>query len=421
MFKKIALENGLRIITVPLKNTQSVTVLVLVGTGSKYETKEVNGISHFVEHMLFKGTRKRPNTLKIAETLDRVGGFYNAFTSKEITGYWAKVDSQHLDLVLDWVSDILLNSKFEKKEMVKEKKVIIEEINMYLDMPMSYVHDLWERLLYGDQPAGWMIAGEKEIVAKMERKDILEYLKNHYLAKNIIVCVAGNINPKITERKIKKYFRKIKTAIPKTKLKTIEKQERPQSLIHFKETDQTHFCLGVRGYDLFHPLRHAQGVLATILGGNMSSRLFISVREKAGLCYYIRTSPENMTDIGYLVTQSGVDHKNVEKAIGLILKEYKIFKYKKVEESELQKAKDYLKGNLILSLESSDAQAGFYAGQELLEGEILTLKERLREIDKVTAGDVQKVAKEIFSPQKLNLALIGPFKNKSKFGKLLKI
>jgi predicted Zn-dependent peptidase len=326
-----------------------------------------------------------------------------------------------LDLALDWVSDILLNSKFEEKEMVKEKKVIIEEINMYLDMPMSYVHDLWERLLYGDQPAGWMIAGEKETVAKIKRKNILEYLKNHYLAKNIIACVAGNINPKITERKIKEYFRKIKTAIPKTKLKTIEKQGRPQSLALFKETDQTHFCLGVRGYDLFHPLRHAQGVLATILGGNMSSRLFISVREKASLCYYIRTSPENMTDTGYLVTQSGVDHKNVEKAISLILKEYKIFKNKKVEESELQKAKDYLKGNLILSLESSDAQAGFYAGQELLEGEILTVKERLREIDKVTAGDVQKVAKEIFNPQKLNLALIGPFKNKSKFGKLLKI
>jgi len=421
MFKKNTLENGLRIITVPLKNTQSVTVLVLVGTGSKYETKEVNGISHFVEHMFFKGTRKRPNTLKIAETLDRVGGFYNAFTSKEITGYWAKVDSQHLNLALDWVSDILLNSKFEEKEMVKEKKVIIEEINMYLDMPMSYVHDLWERLLYGDQPAGWMIAGEKETVIKIKRKNILEYIKNHYLAKNIIVCVAGNINPKITERKIKEYFKKIKTAVPKIKLKTIEKQRRSQSLIHFKETDQTHFCLGVRGYDLFHPLRHAQGVLATILGGNMSSRLFISVREKAGLCYYIRTSPENMTDTGYLVTQSGVDHKNVEKAIGLILKEYKIFKNKKVEESELQKAKDYLKGNLILSLESSDAQAGFYAGQELLEEEILTVKERLREIDKVTAGDVQKVAKEIFNPQKLNLALIGPFKNKSKFGKLLKI
>lgn len=421
MFKKNTLENGLRIITVPLKNTQSVTVLVLVGTGSKYETKEVNGISHFVEHMFFKGTRKRPNTLKIAETLDRVGGFYNAFTSKEITGYWAKVDSQHLNLALDWVSDILLNSKFEEKEMVKEKKVIIEEINMYLDMPMSYVHDLWERLLYGDQPAGWMITGEKETVAKIKRKNILGYLKNHYLAKNIIVCVAGNINSKITERKIKKYFRKIKTAIPKTKLKTIEKQGRSQSLIHFKETDQTHFCLGVRGYDLFHPLRHAQVVLATILGGNMSSRLFISVREKAGLCYYIRTSPENMTDTGYLVTQSGVDHKNVEKAIGLILKEYKIFKNKKVEESELQKAKDYLKGNLILSLESSDAQAGFYAGQELLEGEILTVKEKLREIDKVTAIDIQKVAKEIFNPQKLNLALIGPFKDKSKFGKLLKI
>jgi predicted Zn-dependent peptidase len=292
---------------------------------------------------------------------------------------------------------------------------------MYLDTPISYIHDLWEKLLYGDQPAGWMVAGEKETVIKLKRENLLNYLKDHYLAKNIIVCVAGNINPNITEKKIKKYFRKVKTAAPKTKLKTIEKQIIPQSLIHFKETDQTHFCLGVRGYDLFHPLKCAQGILATILGGNMSSRLFISVREKAGLCYYIRTSSENTTDTGYLVTQSGVDHQNVEKAINLILKEYKFLKQKRVDKIELQKAKDYLKGNLILSLESSDAQAGFYAGQELLEGKILTLKEKLREIDKVTAGDVQKVAKEIFKPHKLNLAVIGPFKNKLKFEKLLKI
>ena len=421
MFRKTTLQNGLRIITIPSKSASSVSVLVLVGTGSKYETKEINGISHFLEHMFFKGTRKRPNTLKIAETLDRVGGFYNAFTSKEITGYWAKVDSPHLNLALDWVSDILLNSKFEIKEMEREKRVIIEEINMYQDAPMSYVHDLWEQLLYGNQPAGWMIAGEKEIVSKLKRKDIVNYFRNHYLTRNTIVCVAGNINVADTEKKVKNYFKKIKTGAPKNKLRVIEKQSSPQSLIHFKKTDQTHFCLGARGYDLFHPLKYAQTVLATILGGNMSSRLFISVRERAGLCYYIRTTSEEMTDSGYLLTQSGVDHQNVEKAISLILKEYKVLKDKKISHEELKKAKDYLKGSLILSLESSDAQTGFYASQEILEGKILSLKEKIKKVDEVSARDIQAVSREIFQSKKLNLALIGPFKNKENFAKLLKI
>jgi len=421
MFKKTILKNGLRILTVPIRNSRAVTVLVLVKTGSKYETKEINGISHFLEHLFFKGTKKRPNTLKIAETLDRVGGFYNAFTSKELTGYWAKVDYQHLDLALDWVSDILLNSKFEKQEIGREKRVITEEINMYLDMPMSYVNDLWEKLLYGDQPAGWMIAGEKENILAIKRGQILKYFNSHYLTSNTIVCVAGNIDSVAIEKKIKKYFKNIKEDVPGEKLKVIERQNHPKSLIHFKETDQTHLCLGVRGYNLFEPERYTQVVLATILGGNMSSRLFISVRERAGLCYYIRTSSDNTTDTGYLVTQSGIEHKNVEKAISLILKEYKSLKENKINKYELQKAKDYLKGNLILSLESSDSQASFYAAQELLENRILTIKEKIKEIDKVTTGDVQKLAREIFQPGKLNLALIGPFKDKSRFRKLLKI
>ncbi len=421
MYKKTILKNGLRIITVPVKNTQAVTVLVLVGAGSKYETKETNGISHFLEHMFFKGTKKRPNSLKIAETLDKIGGAYNAFTGKEYTGYWAKVNSLHLDLALDWVSDIFLNSKIEEKEIKKERGVIIEELNMYLDTPIMYVKDLWEKLLYGNQPAGWLIIGSKENILKFKRRDFLNYKRNHYSAYNTIICVAGNINPEAVEKKIKRYFRNIETIPPKPKLKVIEKQNQPQSLIHFKKTDQAHLCLGVRGYDLFSPKKYAQAVLAVILGGNMSSRLFISVREKRGLAYYIRTSSENATDTGYLVTSAGVKNQEVEKAITLILKEYKLLKTKKISRKELQKAKDYLKGTLSLSLESSDAQASFYAVQELLSQKILTLKEKCAKIDKVTAQDVLEVAQDIFQPEKLNLALIGPFKNKERFQKLLKL
>ena len=421
MYKKTILENGLRVITIPMRSTRAVTVLVTVGTGSKYETKEISGLSHFLEHMLFKGTKKRPTTLEVTEPLDRVGGIFNAFTGKEVTGYWVKVDSRHLDLALDLVSDIFLNSRLEEKEIKREKGVIIEEMNMYLDTPIAYIGDLWEKLLYGNQPAGWLIIGKKENILKFKRNHFVSYLKNHYSAKNTIVCVAGNIDSKITEKKIKKYFQKTRTSSPKAKLKVVEKQKNPKSLVHFKKTDQTHLYLGVRGYDLFHPQRFSQAILATVLGGFMSSRLFISVRERRGLAYYVKTASEGTTDTGYLVTRAGVDHRNIEKTIKLILKEYTLLKNKKVSKSELQKAKDNLKGILTLSLESSDAQASFYAGQELLTKKILSPKEQFARINAVSLEDIQKTARDIFRPERLNLALIGPFKNKKRFDKLLRI
>ena len=421
MYRKTVLKNGLRIITIPMRGTQAVTVLLLVGTGSKYERKEVNGISHFLEHMFFKGTKKRPSTLQLVEPLDRVGGVYNAFTGKEFTGFWAKVGSEHLDLVLDWVSDIYLNSKLERKEIEREKGVIVQELKMYLDTPISYINDLWEQLLYREQPAGWLTIGKEENILRLKRKDFLEYKNNHYSSKNTIVCIAGKIKPDKVEKKIRKYFKNIATDLPRSKRKVIEKQKTPQSSIFFKKTDQTHFNLGVRAYDLFHPLRYAQALLAVILGGYMSSRLWIAVRERQGLAYYIRTNSQNMTDTGYLVTQAGVAHRNVEKAIGLILKEYRKIKSKKPAKSDLQKAKDNLKGKMSLSVESSDFQASFYGGQELLTGKILTPKQQFSKIDQVTENDILKVGKDIFQPKKINLALIGPFKKKEKFEKILKI
>ena len=421
MYKKTTLKNGLRIITVPMKNTQATTVLLLVGTGSKYETKDINGISHFLEHMLGKGTKKWPDPFKLADVLDKVGGAHNAFTGNEYTGYWAKVDFKHLDLALDWSADKFLNSLIQEKEINKERGVIIEEINMYLDAPMMYVSDLWEKLLYGNQPAGWPIIGEKENILNFKREHFLDYLKNYYTAKNTIICCAGNINSNSTEDKIKKYFKNIKIAPLKPKLKTIERQTRPECLIHFKKTDQTHLILGVRAYDLFHPLKYAQAILAAILGGFMSSRLFMSVREEKGLAYYIRTSSDSATDTGCLLTSAGVRNEKTGEAIRLILKEYKAIRDKGISEREFQKAKDYLKGSLTLSLESSDAQAVFYTGQELLTNKILTLQEQIKKIDEARRDDILKVARDIFQPQKLNLALIGPFKHKIKFQQLLKL
>ncbi len=421
MFKKTTLRNGLRIITVPQKSTQAVTVLVLAGTGSKYEKKEINGISHFLEHMLFKGTKKRPNTIAIAETLDKVGGIYNAFTGEEYTGYFAKLDVGHLDLALDWVSDIFLNSKLNSLEIRREKGVILEEINMLFDHPMSYVQILWRELLYGDQPAGWNIAGTKETVLNISRQKLADYLRSQYGATNTIICIAGKIEDSQVVEKVKRYFSKIKSAGALKKPKVLERQTGPECLLKERKTDQTHLCLGVRVYNLFHPLRYAQEILGIILGGMMSSRLFIRVRERLGLAYYITTEVSADPDTGFLVTQAGVDNKNVEKAIITILKEYKKISQKKVPAAELKKAKDYIKGKMTLQLEASDAQASFYGIQELLENKILTQKEICAKINKVSADDILKLSRDIFQPQKLNLALIGPFKNKKRFEKLLKI
>ncbi|MFH1308991.1 MAG: pitrilysin family protein [Patescibacteria group bacterium] len=419
-FQKHTFKNGLRLVTVPMKNTKAVTVLVLVGTGSKYETKEINGISHFLEHMFFKGTKKRPNTLAIAETLDRVGGEYNAFTGKEQTGYWAKVDSKHLDLALDWVSDMFLNSKIEQKEINREKGVINEEVNMYLDNPKMYIWKIWESLLYGNQPSGWLILGKRDVINKLTKKDFLNYLKNHYSSHNTVVVVAGNIKGDL-KNKISNYFKNINIEKPKDKKKVIEKQTKPGVLVHYKKTDQTHLFLGVRGYDLFHKDRFILDILGIILGGSMSSRMWIDIREKQGLSYYVRTNADNYTDTGTLYTRAGVDNKRIDMAIQIILKNYKLIKDKKVNEKELKKAKDFIKGRLILAMEGSDEQAMFHGDQELLEDNILTLDEIFAKIESVTINDIQRVAKDIFVPEKLNLALIGPFKDKKRFEKLLNI
>ena len=310
-YKKTTLENGLRIITVPVKNTKTVTALALVGTGSKYETKNINGISHFLEHMLFKGTKKRPNTLKLIEPLDKIGGEYNAFTSQDYTGYYAKVDSTHLDTALDWVSDIYKNSKLEQEEIDRERGTILQELNMYLDTPQRYVQDLWLELLYGDQPAGWRVIGTKETIQSFNRDDFLDYIKNHYSSKNTIVVLAGNISHEDGVDKVKKYFSNIENIDPKGKQEVLEEQNEPKVLVQYKDTDQTHINLGVRTYDIFNPDKYPLGLLANILGGNMSSRLFISVRERQGLAYYVGTGNETDQDTGFLMTRSGVDNNKV--------------------------------------------------------------------------------------------------------------
>ncbi len=420
-YKKTTLGNGLRIITAPMKGTETVTVVVLIGVGSRFETEKEAGISHFIEHMFFKGTQKRPTTLDISSELDAIGGEFNAFTSKDKTGYYAKVDAKHLGTALDVIADIYLNSKIEEKEIQKESGTILQELNMYEDMPMSTVGDIFEKLLYGENPLGREIIGYKKTIASFKRKDLVRYMKKFYMANDTAVAVAGKFDEKKAVSRVKGYFSGMEK---KKKLKFIEVSERqdiPQAKVKFKKTDQTHLVLGVRTYGWDHKDRFALSLLSIILGGNMSSRLFIEVREKRGLAYYVRTGVDSFKDCGYLATRAGVEHKNLEIALKKILDEYRKIKTEKVSEAELKKAKDFIKGKSVMGMEASDEVAMFLIDQEISKNRIMTVQEIFSLFDKVTEDDILRVAKDIFDNKKLNLAVIGPHKDQNRLNRLLDI
>jgi predicted Zn-dependent peptidase len=418
-FKKIVLDNGLRIILVPQAQSLATTVLVLVEAGSKYETKEINGLSHFLEHMCFKGTKKRPTSIDISSELDGLGAVYNAFTSQEDTGYFAKVRPEHFDKILDVVSDIYLNQVFDFQEINKERGVIIEEINMYEDLPMRRVQELFINLLYGDQPAGWDIAGRKEVVQKLSREDFIKYHSEHYLSQSSLVVVAGNFNETEAIKKIKAVFDNIKSGKKTPKIKTNEQQSKPEILLKFKETDQTHLVLGVRTFSLFDERRYALEVLADILGGGMSSRLFQKIREKMGAAYYVSAETEFFTDHGYLAVSAGIDHNKINEVIKATLEEFQKLNQQPISEKELRLAKNHLIGHLVIGLETSDRLAGFYGAQEILAREIITPAELIEKIQAVKSEEIREIANDIFQNSKLNLSLIGPFKESSQFEKIL--
>ncbi|MCH7883306.1 insulinase family protein [Patescibacteria group bacterium] len=410
-FYKKTLPSGLKVITVPMTGTQAMTLLVLVGTGSKYEHKKISGVSHFLEHLFFKGTKHRPNPGEVNQALDRLGSEHNAFTSKEFTGYWVKAARKHFDEALDIVSDILLEPLFKADEIERERGVIIQEISMYEDMPQRKIMEVWEELLYGDQPAGWDIAGTKEIIGKISRKDILNYKNKQYVAENTLVIVAGNIDAKDTEKKIIKAFSRFKDGRAGPKKPTRERQTKPAVYCSFKKTDQTHLALGFRGYDVYDTKRHALDLLGVMLGGNMSSRLFMEIREKLGLAYYVRASAQHYTDSGYLVATAGIPHKDLGRVVEKMVDILHDIKENGFSEKEIAFAKDYLRGSLALSFESSDEIASFFGEQAMFYKKIETPQELFRHIERVTHDDIMKVAKELIRPGNLNLAVIGPHKN----------
>ncbi|HVF69468.1 MAG TPA: pitrilysin family protein [Xanthomonadales bacterium] len=422
-FKRKVLPNGLRLITVPMPSLESVTVIVMVGAGSRYENKKNNGISHFFEHMAFKGTEKRPSAMEISSLIDGMGGEFNAFTGKEITGYYIKSAKGRVETLLDLLSDMLQNSKLDPAEIEKERGVIMEEINMIEDNPMRKLGDLYEELLYGDSPMGWDIAGPKENIQIISQQDFRDYMGGLYSADNMTVVIAGGIESGPTEALVEKYFSGMKQFATGKPLPLVENQTTPAVLIKPKKTEQIHIALGVRTVPLSSPKRYPLSVLAAILGGGMSSRLFHEVREKRGLAYYIRTNSDEYTDAGTLVSTAGIDPKRVVEAIEVILSEYSKVAQGKMElsDKELTKAKEFLKGHLVLGLEDSNSVAGFYGHQELLEDKVDNPDEIMKHLDQVTKEDVEAVGREFFTEKTLNLALIGNFEDRAKLESLLKL
>lgn len=416
------LKNGLRVVFSPQKDATTATVVVMTGTGSRYEDVHENGLAHFLEHMFFKGTKKRPSARAISEELDGVGAVYNAYTSKDRTAYYAKVSAEYFDTALDCISDICLNSTLPSKEIQKERGAVVQEIDMYEDMPMRTVDNVFDALVFGaGHPLGRTILGPKENILSFSRKEFLAYLKRNYTPLNTVVSVAGAFDEKKALAKVTQMFGSIPHGNPPDFLRFSCEQESPRVAIKEKKTDQTHFVLGVPAYPQQHPDEYALAVLSTILGGGMSSRLFLEVREKRGLAYSVHSWVDKYPDTGYFAVQAGVEHAKLEKALATILSEMKKIAKIPVSKKELEKARSYLKGTMTLALESSDDIAQDAASSLISVGRVRSLKERLEAIEKVRAGDILRVARDIFKKKSLNLAVIGPHEDSASLLALLRL
>lgn len=418
-FSRCVFKNGLTLLLVPTPGSIATTFMVLARAGSKYETKTMNGISHFLEHMMFKGTETRPSALQISSELDGVGAQYNAFTGHEMTAYYAKVKNEFGLRALDIISDLYLNPIFDEKEIEKEKGVIVEEINMYEDLPQRKVQELFLQCVYGDQPAGWPIAGSRENVRSFGREDFLRYRKAHYVPQATVLVVAGGFEPREVISFLRKQFSHVFAGAKSPKKKVIDSQAKPRELIFSKESDQTHLVLGFRAFSLFDRRKYVLQVLTDVLGGGMSSRLFHRIREEMGAAYYVRASDDLYSDHGFLSMSAGVTHAKAKDVLRAGLQEFSRLCKEKVSEKELVKAKDHIIGTFSLSLETSDEVALFYATQEILSMRLQRPEEAIQKIRAVTAEDMRGVARTLFRANRLNFALVGPFQQ-GEFGGLLK-
>lgn len=420
-YERKTLENGVRVVAVPMPASLTTTILVLTATGSKYEAKRISGVSHFLEHMCFKGTTKRPTAAAVSEELDGLGARYNAFTGHEYTGYFAKVENRLLPKALDVVADIFLNSTLPASEMEKERGVIIGEIEMGEDDPQRHVADVFLELLYGDQPAGWNVAGNRGTIKKMTRDEMAEYRAKHYVASATVVIVAGNFDKKEIWNDIAKAFEGVSRDGKTDKQKIDDTQNAPAARAFFRDTSQTHLILGFRSYNVYDERQKTLRLLAAVLGGGMSSRLFKRVRDEMGAGYYISADNDFFTDHGFFSIATGVANPRIKEVIGAVLEETGRMKTEDIPAHELERTKNFLIGGLFSGLETSSALATFYGGNEVLEKPLKTPQEIADEVRAVTAEDIRRVAEEILTDKTLNLALVGPYKEAGEFLSLLKI
>lgn len=419
VFSKTTLKNGLTLITVPMPQLDSVTTLVAVGAGSRYETRNINGISHFLEHMFFKGSRKYPTAEQIATIVDGLGAFHNAGTNKEYTFYWIKSASPHIEVATDILSSMIKESLLAEEEIEREKGVIAEELRMYRDQPSRYVWDLYEMLQFGNQPLGWDIGGDEKTVNSLKRADFIDYMNSLYSPKNMVLVFAGKL-PANVEKIAKKYF----LGLPERsqfKFKPYKSKEQLSSRVNvfYKKTDQANLILGVKGYDRQHNSRYAARVLGVILGEGMSSRLFIQVRERRGLAYHVSAGHESYMDTGAFTVYSGLKLEKVFEGLEIIRAELEKIMSEKVTDGELKKAKEMIRGRLAISGESTNFLAEYFGSHFVLDRDIETFEDYLKKIDRVTVKDVQDVARELFQKNRFNLQVIGPFRSKEPFEKIL--
>lgn len=412
MHEKFTLDNGMKVHLLPYKGTGAATCLVLVKVGSRYEPAHLSGASHFIEHLLFKGTKRRPDTTTISRALDSIGAEFNAYTGKDRTGYYIKSAGSHLPLAIDILHDMIFHSKFVPAEVKRERGVIIEEINMYHDNPLLYVEDLLEQTIFSPSPLGREIAGSKKTMLEMTRKEVIEFYQNHYVPSKMVLVLAGKVDGAKTKTLIKKKFGQVKGSvdeIPVFAPYTVH-GKKSRTKVQYKKTKQTQVALGFPSFGRSDERVPAAKLLASILGGTMSSRLFISIRERKGLAYLVRATQSEYEDVGMFMIQSGLDIGRLDLAARTLMRELRAVKKKGVTTEELKRAKDNLRGRVTLALEDSMRRAEFYAEQELFLGKVKSPKQRLNEFDKVTRGEVQKVANEILDFRQMHLAGIGQYK-----------
>jgi len=420
VFQKEVLPNGLRVLTADMPQAKSVACFVMLAAGSRYETKDTNGIAHFAEHMFFKGTERRPSARDIAGEIDSIGGEFNAFTGKEYTGYYVKCAAEHRDVALDVLVDMLRHSKFDPEEIDREKGVIVEEMNMYYDTPRDYLEGVYDELLYGDQPLGWDIIGTKETVRGATRETFMGYLDRWYRAHRMVAGVAGAVGGDAVAR-LGELLGDVEDGSTGAPDRVDWAQDAPQVRIHEKASDQAHVRFGVHSYPIDHPDRYALSLLATVLGGGMSSRLFSEVRERRGLAYYIYGFNQGYTDAGTLFAQGGVDIARIDEAVETIAREFGRIAAEPVSDDELTKARNFAKGRLVLSLEDPRGMIMYGLRTEVLEGRTREPEEVLAGLDAVTVEDVQRVAQDIVRQERVNLAVIGPFDDPARFEPLLSL